>query len=255
MRYVHSLGSMSSAKMEGKLKKPLDYINIILQIAEHLLSWDGPENEETVRMPYLVIKSTNIIRRAFIVKSDQIVSFSFPLHLYEKIDDSTGLGKWYLRHKDIDVSTAVLSKGQELYSEYKEYQDKKSYQEIASAQDLLDTDTLKAIRLFEMLMITEPAYVRYDYDPKGAKELKHPRCHFDCNFIDNHHYKIGLYNRINLAQVEDLLNKGTDSWFISKYKESVLEKKKRLKIRFTKNKKSRCTRKRKKRKRLKTSNG
>lgn len=248
MRYVHSLGSMSSAKMEGKLKKPLDYINIVLQIVEHILSWYGSEEEETVKEPYLVIESTKIIRRAYIVKNNQIVSFSFPFHVYDKIDVATGLCKWHVRYKDIDVCTKVLSKSQELYSEYKEHQDKKSYQEIASAQDLLDTDTLKAIRLFEMLMITEPAYVRYDYDPKGAKELKHPRCHFDCNFIDNHHYKIGLYNSINLTQVEDLLNKGTDSWFISKYKEPVIEKRKRLKARFANIKKSKFTKRYKKRK-------
>ena len=248
MRYVHSLGSMSSAKMEGKLKKPLDYINIILQIVEHVLSWPCPENEETVRMPYLVIESTKIIRRAFIVKNDQIVSFSFPLHIYKKIDDTTGLCKWHVRYKDMDVSTAILSKSRELYSEYEDHKDKKSYQEIASAQDLWDTDMLKAIRLFEMLMITEPAYVRYDYDPKGAKGQKHPLCHFDCNFIDVHHYKIGLHSRINLAQVEDLLNKNTDSWFIANYKESVLEKKKRLEVKFASIKRSKCTRKHKKRK-------
>ena len=237
MRYVHSLGSMSSAKMEGKLKKSLDYINIVFQIVEHILSWSGPEKEETVVEPYLVIESTKIIQRAFIVKTNQIVSFSFPFHVYDKIDVTTGVCKWHVRYKNIDVCTAVLSKSKGLYSEYEEHQDKKSYQEIASAQDLLDTDTLKAIRLFEMLMITEPAYVRYDYDPKGAKGSKHPLYHFDCNFIDNHHYKIGLHNRINLAQVEDLLNKKTDSWFIAKYKESTIEIKKRLKVRFQKSRK------------------
>lgn len=248
MRYVHSLGSMSSAKMEGKLKKPLDYINIVLQIVEHLLSWDGPENEATIKMPYLVIKSTKIIRRIFIIKNDQIVSFSFPFHVYENKTGDAVLNKWHVRYKNIDVSTIILSKCRELYSDYEAYQNKKSYQEIASAQNLADTDTLKAIRLFEMLMITEPAYVRYDYDPKGAKGQKHPLCHFDCNFIDAHHYKIGLHYRINLVQVEDLLDKNTDSWFIAKYKESAIEKKKRLKVRLAKIKKKKCIRKHKKRK-------
>ena len=105
---------------------------------------------------------------------------------------------------------------------------------------------LKAIRLFEMLMITEPAYVRYDYDPKGAKGQKHPLYHLDCNFIDAHHYKIGLHYRINLVQIEDFLDKDTDSWFITKYKKSVLEKKKRLKLRLAKVKKRKSTRKHKK---------
>ena len=249
MRYVHSLGSMSSAKMEGKLKKPLDYINIILQIVEHVLSWPCPENEETVRMPYLVIVSTKTIRRTFIIKSDQIVSFSFPFHIYKKIDTAETPCKWRVKHKNIDVNTVILSKCRELYNDYKDHQDKRTYQEIASDQDLSDANTLMAIRLFEMLMMTEPAYVRYDYDPKGANGQKHPLCHFDCNFIDEHHYKIGLHNRINLTQVEDLLNKSTDSWFIAKYKESVLDKKKKFEVRFAAiRKKNKCTRKRKKRK-------
>lgn len=237
MRYAHSLGSMSSAKMEGKLKKPLDYINIVLQIIEHLLSWPGPENEESVNIPYLLIESTKNNQRAYIIKSDQIVSFAFPFHIYDKVDGTTGHCEWHVRYKDIDVSTVILSNSRGLYSDYEAYQDKKSYREIASAQNLSDIDMLKAIRLFEMLMITEPAYIRYDYDPKGAKGLKHPLCHFDCNFIKEHHYKIGLHDRINLAQIEDLLDKDTNSWFIAKYKESVQEKKKRLKIRFVKIKK------------------
>lgn len=248
MRYAHSLGSMSSAKMEGKLKKPLDYINIVLQIVEHILSWSGPETEATVKMPYLVIVSTNKIRRAYIIKNDQIVSFTFPFHVYDKVNSATGRCEWHVRYKDIDISTKILSNSRGLYSDYETYQDKKSYQEIASAQNLSDTDMLKAIRLFEVLMITEPAYVRYDYDPKGAKGLKHPQCHFDCNFIDEHHYKVGLHNRINLAQVEDLLDKDTDSWFVAKYKESAQEKKKRLKIRFTKIKKNKGPKKCKKKK-------
>ena len=248
MRYAHSLGSMSSAKMEGKLKKPLDYINIVLQIIEHLLSWPGPENEKSVNMPYLLIESTKNIQRAYIIKSDQIVSFAFPFHVYDKVDDTTGHCEWHVRYKDIDVSTVILSNSRGLYSDYEAYQDKKSYREIASAQNLSDIDMLKAIRLFEMLMITEPAYIRYDYDPKGAKGLKHPLCHFDCNFIKEHHYKIGLHDRINLAQIEDLLDKDTNSWFIAKYKESVQEKKKRLKIRFAKIKKRKGAKKRKKKK-------
>ena len=247
MRYAHSLGSMSSAKMEGKLKKPLDYINIVLQIVEHILSWSGPENEALVKMPYLVIESTKKNRRAYIIKNDQIVSFAFPFHVYNKIDDVTGHCEWHVRYNDIDISTEILSKSKGLYSDYETYQDKKSYQEIASSQNLSDTNILKAIRIFELLMMTEPAYVRYDYDPRGAKGLRHPLCHIDCNFVNEHHYKVGLHDRIKFAQIEDLLDKDTDSWFVAKYKESVQEKSKRIKVWFA-NIKKKGTKKRKKRK-------
>ena len=234
MRYAHSLGSMSSAKMDGKLKQPLDYINIILQIIEHLLSWAGPENEDLIRVPYLVINSNKKIQRAYIIKDNQIASFAFPFHIYEKLDNNTGNYLWHVRYKDIDINSVILSNTRGLYSDYDAYKETKSFREIASAQNLRNTDMLQAIKLFEMLMFSEPAYVRYDYDPKRSNGLKHPLCHFDYNFIDVHHYKVGLHGRINLGQLEDMMNKDTDSWYVAKYKESILEKRKRLKYRFSK---------------------
>lgn len=78
MRYAHSLGSMSSAKMDGKLKKPLDYINIVLQIVEHILSWSNPESEATIKMPYLVIESTKKSTRLYYQKRSNS-KFFFPV--------------------------------------------------------------------------------------------------------------------------------------------------------------------------------
>ena len=234
MRYAHSLGSMSSAKMDGKLKSPLDYINIVLQIIEHILSWSGPEKEETVKMPYLVIDSSKKTKRAYIVKDNQIVSFSFPFQVYEILDSSTGLRNWYVRYNNIDVNSTILSKSRSLYSDYDAYKDTKSFREVASAQNLSDSDVQTAIRLFEALMLTEPAYVRYDYDSKCAKGLKHPLCHFDFNYIVSAHYKVGLHGCIDLSQVEDMVCKDTDCWYLAKYKESLHEKQSRLKERFGK---------------------
>ncbi len=237
MRYAHSLGSMSSAKMEGKLKKPLDYINVVLQIIEHLLSWQAPECESSVNVPYLVIESTKRIQRAYIVKSNQIVSLAFPFQVRDKVDSVTGHCKWHVRYNDMDISAVILSKCRVLYNDYVAYYGHKSYLEIASAQDLSNADVLCAIRLFEILMITEPAYIRYDYDPKGCKGLKHPLCHFDCNFIDVHHYKVGLHERINLAQIEDMLDTDTNCWFIAKHKPPVYNMNKFVKMKFLKIKK------------------
>ena len=234
MRYVHSLGSMSSAKMDVKLKHPLDYINIVLQIIEHLLSWPGPENEATAKVPYLVVDSNKKTQRAYIIKENQIVSFAFPFHVYDKLDSSTDCFVWHVRYNDIDINPTILSNSRGLYSDYDTYKDKMLFHEIASAQNLSDIDMLKAIRLFEILMFTEPAYVRYDYDPKSVSGLKHPLFHLDYNFMESLHYKVGLHGCINLLQLEDMINKDTDSWYVAKYKESIDEKRKRLRDRFSK---------------------
>lgn len=243
MRYAHSLGSMSSAKMDGKLKKPLDYINIALQIVEHILSWSGPESEAVLKIPYLVIESNKKNQRAFIVKDNQIVTFAFPFVVDAKTDGSTGTCAWHVRYREIDITSTILSNSRGLYSDYNTYKDKKSFREIASAQNLSDADMLKAIRLFEMLMLTEPAYVRYDFAPKEANGLKHPLCHFDHNFNEAYHYKVGLHGRINLSQVEDMMNKDTDSWYIAKYKESIREQQQRLKKRLSNVKKKKRSKK------------
>ena len=239
MRYAHSLTSMSYSQMDIKLKKPLDYINLVLRIIEHLLSWTESEDEKTIIKPYLVINSNlaDKIQRAYIVKDNQIVSFAFPFHIYEKMDNSSGQSKWHVRYKEIDITSSVLSHCRGLYNDFEPFFEKKTFWEIATAQNLSDTDMLKAIQLFETLMLIEPAYVRYDYDPSGAKGLKHPSYHFDYNFTNICHYKIGLHSCINLHQIEDMINRSTDCWYVSKYQIPLHKKQKMLKARFTKKKK------------------
>ena len=237
MRYAHSLGSMSSAKMDSKLKKPLDYINLVLQIIEHLLSWPGPENEDSVKMPFLVIESTNKLKRAYIIKLNQIVSFSFPFQICS--NKNSLQYELHVRYRDIDVTPEILSRMRVLFNDYVLYKDQLSYSAIASSQDIQDTDMLVAIRMFEMLMLAEPAYVRYDYDPKGTKGVKHPLFHFDYNFIKENQYKIGLHSCINFSQLEDMICIDTDSWYVAKYRESLYEKSKRLKAILSKSQKRR----------------
>jgi hypothetical protein len=224
---------MSSAKMDINLKKSLDYINLVLQILENLLSWSGSEDEKTIRMPYLVIDSNSgkKIQRAYIIKENQIVSFAFPFHIYEKGN------KWHVRYKNIYITSSLLSHCKGLYSDFEPYFEKTPFYKIASALESSDSEMPIAIQLFEILMLIEPAYVRYDYDPKGAKGLRHPCSHFDYNFTDVCHYKIGLHSRISLYHIEDMINKDTDSWYVAKYHISSQKKQQILKARLTKRKK------------------
>lgn len=233
MRYIHSLGSVAESKMDTKLKSPLDYIYVVFSIAERLLAWEKPEDQKTVKMPYLVVNSTRHIKRAYIVKNNQIVSFSFPIDISELKKNATEEHKYKLQYRDIEINEEILSKARRihnlLYKElpHKDKESKKTYGEITSDLDFKDNSTFKAIRLFEMLMLTEPAYFRYDYDPKSCKGNKHPLYHLDCNFTKDQHYKIGLHNAINLNQVEDLLDKETDCWFLAKYTKRGVKKHKK----------------------------
>lgn len=230
MRYAHSLGSMSSSRMDKKLKEPLDFIKIILEILEHILTWPDSEDESKVAMPFILIKSEKKHQRAYIIKPSQIVSFAFPFNLYSKVDSSTSIKRWHIHYKDIDITTSVLSECKGLYTDVASNRSK-TYQEISSAQDLARDDVKSAIRLFEALMFLEPGYIRYDHDPNGAKGkgLKHPINHLDMNYVPSNHYKIGLHNGLSLKSFEDHIDNDTDSWFIARYKESLVDIKKRLK--------------------------
>lgn len=236
MRYVHSLGSMQEQKMDCKLNNPWDYIYIVLRIVNLLLAWGNPENEDTVKMPYLVVESNNDIKRAFIVKNNQIVSFAFPFAIKAN-NDCTDSGMYRLNYRGMDISEEIVSKCMALYyenrkNEQRKQQEKRTFAEIVSDENLDDIAMRNAIFLFEMLMLSEPAYIRYDYDKTQAVGLKHPECHFDCNFVRTNHYKIGLNNRIKLDQIEDLMTKMTNCWFIDKYKADI--NKKRLNLRSRK---------------------
>lgn len=230
MRYAHSLGSMSSSRMDKKLKEPLDFIKTLLEILEHILTWPDSEDESMVTMPYILIKSEKKHQRAYIIKSSQIVSFAFPFNIYSKVDSSTGVKHWHIHYKDVDITTSVLSECKGLYSDVANNRSK-TYQEISSALDLANADVKSAIILFEALMFMEPGYLRYDYDPNGAKGEghKHPINHLDMNYVSSNHYKIGLHNSLSLKSLEDHVDNATDSWYLARYKESLLDIKKRLK--------------------------
>lgn len=229
MRYAHSLGKMSSARMDKKIKEPLDFLKIVLELLEHVLTWSDPEDENQVTLPYILIKSEKKQQRAYIIKSSQIVSFAFPFNVYSKIDSTTGLKQWHVHYRELEITTSVISKCKSLYTDVTNNKDK-TYQEISASQDLASNDVQSAIKLFEALMLLEPGYLRYDYDPKCQKGLKHPLNHLDMNYIPSHHYKIGLHGSLTLKSVEDLIDNDTDSWYIAKYKESKQEIQNRLKI-------------------------
>lgn len=225
--------------MDCKLNSPWDYVYIVLRIVNLLLAWDNPENEETVKMPYLVVESDNDIKRAFIVKNNQIVSFAFPFAI-KLNDDCTDSGTCRLNYRGTDISAEIVSKCMSLYyenrkNEQRKLQEKRTFAEIAFDKNLDDIAMRNAVLLFEMLMLSEPAYIRYDYDKTHAVGLKHPECHFDCNFVKTNHYKIGLNNCVELKQIKDLMNKTTNCWFIDKYKADI--NKNRLNLRSRKRRK------------------
>ena len=60
--------------------------------------------------------------------------------------------------------------------------------------------------LIKGLMMFEPGYIRYDYDPEHASEELHPLHHLDVFYSSNCTAKLGLKDNIDIEWLIDLLN-------------------------------------------------
>lgn len=229
MAYYHSLGNLRISGLSNKLKNIHDYIDTILQILEWILIWPNSENKESTIMPYIII-NTNETNRLYIIKSSQIVSFAFPLNLIEK---TTG---WKIHCMDLELTSSIITIAKTISEECRK-NPTVPYSIIAENYDRSDSDQYGGIKLYEKIAFSEPAYLRYDFDPKSYHEKKHPINHLDINFIPKLSYKIGLYKKIEIKDFEQILFPKTSCWFI-KHGDDISLKRLDLKNKFS-NKKHR----------------
>ncbi len=68
--------------------------------------------------------------------------------------------------------------------------------------------------LLEEILQFEPAYIRYDNDPKNEKGKLHPLHHFDVNYSNYSTYKLGLDKAITNDFLENMLDVATECSYI-----------------------------------------
>lgn len=211
MEFCHSLGSLKTANIAGKIRCPKDFALLSLNILELINTWGQSEDVKIVTKPYLFV-DTDKLKRAFIVKSNQIVSFAFPFTLYQK-SDAAGNQQLYINYRDVIIDASIISKAITLANTI----DEKTTTYAAQVQGINFSDSAKlaSVRVLEHILMLEPSYLRYDYDKPASNGQFHPLYHFDVNYNKRYSYKFGLYREIDLGGFKNILSKQTICWYTS----------------------------------------
>ncbi|TQR13856.1 hypothetical protein [Psychrobacillus lasiicapitis] len=193
-----------------------DIIMLLLE-AIPLLSFgeivERPDNN------YIVLR-VDKMKRLFFVIDDKIYSFNFPFNvdvlpevknpvIYDSMTDLEITG----------VNHAVITT---------------TFQEIFNGEENqgildLDSDVMRILESFEQqpnkdqiwqilkkLLVFESGYLRYDYDVKLENGRLHPLHHLDINYTTGNTFKVGINNTINCVDFIDILDTGTNCYYISK---------------------------------------
>ena len=213
MEFYHSFSSMKAANMDAKITSPKSFVITMLKILEQINTWGASEDASSVRFPYLYVDTSNL-KRAFIVKSNQIVSFAFPFAIYTK-KDSSGKEQLYINYRDIQLDDQIISYAMSIAQTLD--LGKSSYAAQAKGIDLTDVKKQAAVKVFEVALTLEPSYIRYDYDPDHASGQVHPLYHYDVNYSKDSSYKLGLYRDVDVVELKELLDNNLQRRYASRY--------------------------------------
>lgn len=213
MEFYHSFGSMKAADLDDKITSPKTFVIALIKLLELINTWGQSEDSAHIRLPYLYVDTTKL-KRAFIVKSNQIVSFAFPFALYTKTDVS-GKEKLHINYWDNQLNDVIISHAMSIA---KTLDLKKStYAAQAKALDFTNPDKVVAAKVFEVALALEPSYVRYDYDSKSCNGTIHPLFHFDFNYSGDYTYKLGLYGELDKENFSAIMTEGNSCWYTQPY--------------------------------------
>jgi len=70
--------------------------------------------------------------------------------------------------------------------------------------------------LLRDLMMADDGYLRFDHDPKNQNGGLHPLNHIDVFYSQSSTFKIGLANKLTLADLADILDLRSDCHYLSK---------------------------------------
>lgn len=181
------------------------FLKVKLKVLEYLQMWTG---NKAIVHPYVCIDFENL-HRAFLVNQDghKIISFAFDFTVKTESPDYTKDNlirsiHYYSTYGKIEPRN--ISEAQTILSEYSSSENK-TYNELGFDDE--DNIAPESYRLFEFLLFREDGYIRYDYDVQGYKPRLHPINHFDVNYSEPSHYKIGLEHKIDVNGFMSVVDK------------------------------------------------
>lgn len=180
-----------------KITNIFDFLKVKLKALEYILTfWHG--NVE-VKPPYLCVDDKNL-HRIFLVNHDshKIISFGFEFLIKtEKVPldfPVNSIPNLNYIHRNGSITTKEISNAFTILNEFSSREENYYWGLNLDEDNIPDS----SISFFEYLLMAEPGYIRYDDDLKGEKSKIHPRFHFDINYNNITHYKLGLPYSIEL---------------------------------------------------------
>ncbi len=207
MFFYHSLGSLKIADLDKKINNPKNFVIAVLKLLELIDTWGSSESIDGVSFPYLCI-DTSRLKRAFIVKNNQIVSFAFPFAIHSE----QGSLRVCINYRDKQLDSSIISKAMSLANSLD--LERSTYASLAQGINLSDPAQLSAVQIFEVALSLEPSYLRYDYDSNSDNGVKHPLFHFDVNYNKQCSYKLGLYGVLNERELMNIMSNDTSCWYV-----------------------------------------
>lgn len=195
------------------LKGHVDYTKVLLSITRKLLV-NGDcltEKECDVRkFAYLKVYIDKQKRVFVYLSTNKYYSMEYPYNVNTSIDNkvlsvytTTGIECSFKRISDA-VSILNSVKSNSIIDVY----------ESRDEED--DNIDIESYKMLEAFWANEPSYIRYDYDEKNTNADMHPLHHLDVNMSKEGSYKIGLHGKLSPSAFEDIIDKKTDCFYLTK---------------------------------------
>lgn len=154
--------------------------------------------------------------RIYYKSQDSIFSVCFPFGIILK---ECALD--YFSHKDCkNITNAIISFVISIIDTPQfDFHDFNKLHEVITTPDEDFNFPPGSIHIWEFishLFLVDDGYIRYDYDIPRKKGNIHPLHHFDIFYQHKATFKIGLYNKVNVEDFCDILNKDSECYFLKK---------------------------------------
>jgi hypothetical protein len=185
------------------LRDKIDYVKLLAYSARILLlNYDTTGIKTNGSLKLIIDKMS----RVFFYREDKCFSVSFPFNVL--IDEENVLEITTYSGKKVD-SQNISS----ILSIINDEQFRLNPSPIDFWIETSSVDSLGFALLEEMLQF-EPAYIRYDVDPKNENGKLHPLHHLDVNYSSYGTYKLGLSDQIEGDYFENILDINTECSFV-----------------------------------------
>lgn len=199
------------------LREKEDIIVLLLQTMKMFLVGDISGETDTGR----VILRIDKMSRLFFETENKCFSINFPFNL-DLIEIEQGVQdiRFYDFVTGIEFDQQILSVLLGLFAQnvtHIDNLDEFHYIFLTSDDEIGDIHELSKIwNLFKRLLLFEPGYLRYDYDPIHQNGHLHPLHHLDLYFSPSNTFKVGLHDRIVIHELIDILDIQTQCHYIKR---------------------------------------